>query len=212
MKSVYFVNMLYWVKQFNLDIMAIDSDKTPSFHKFFLIFILTVSLLVGCSSNSNTDEDKVEEVQDKVEVPAPLDSTLSQDSSVPVKEGIEASNETQVTLEEPVTPEVKAYQPGIFAAFDQVAFDEALADNQKILLGFHADWCHVCKANEPIIVSGLENSDVVAFRINYDTAQDLKSQYGVTLQSTYIFLEGEKEVERKTGVLNETSFSELINI
>ncbi|MGB0119716.1 MAG: thioredoxin family protein [Solirubrobacterales bacterium] len=54
------------------------------------------------------------------------------------------------------------------------------------LLFFHAPWCSQCQALE----ADIEASDIPAgttiFKVDYDTNQDLRQEYGVTIQTTMV--------------------------
>lgn len=55
------------------------------------------------------------------------------------------------------------------------------------MLFFHADWCPKCRALDADIAAHLDTlSDVTIYKVNYDTATDLRKQYGVTLQTTLV--------------------------
>ena len=61
--------------------------------------------------------------------------------------------------------------------------------NPKILF-FHATWCPTCKAADSVF-SGVENTiglDIV--KVDYDEYSDLKSQYGVVSQHTFVLVDG----------------------
>lgn len=65
----------------------------------------------------------------------------------------------------------------------------AKAENQPTVLFFHANWCPTCKAMEKDLnekADQLKTSGVQVLKIDYDTANDLKKQYGVTGQSTFV--------------------------
>lgn len=165
--------------------------------------LATIFLLAACSGSNaplNTDLN--------VQEPSSLTPTNEETSLV------EAESEAKVLENDPSTPvtetpEATIYVTGVIQPFDQKKFEAAQADNKRIFLDFYASWCPTCRANAPIIEAGLKDSDVVAFRVNYDTATDLKKDYKVTYQSTYILLEGESE-KRKVGMLTEDDMKSLI--
>ncbi len=54
------------------------------------------------------------------------------------------------------------------------------------LLFFHAPWCSQCNALESDIeASGLPDG-VTIFKVDYDSNQDLRQEYGVTIQTTMV--------------------------
>lgn len=54
------------------------------------------------------------------------------------------------------------------------------------LLFFHASWCSQCKALESDIESSDLPDGVTIFKVDYDTNQDLRQEYGVTIQTTVV--------------------------
>jgi len=54
------------------------------------------------------------------------------------------------------------------------------------LLFFHAPWCPQCRALEADIVDNGLPEDVTVVKVDYDSRQDLKQKYGVTLQTTVV--------------------------
>ena len=58
-----------------------------------------------------------------------------------------------------------------------------------MILDFHADWCPVCLANDPIITAAFRdntNTNLVGFKVNYDKETDLKREFNIASQSTII--------------------------
>ncbi|MBK5111597.1 MAG: thioredoxin family protein [Thermoleophilia bacterium] len=54
------------------------------------------------------------------------------------------------------------------------------------LLFFHAPWCSQCEALESDIeTNGLPNG-VTVFKVDFDSNQDLRQEYGVTIQTTMV--------------------------
>jgi thioredoxin 1 len=72
-----------------------------------------------------------------------------------------------------------AYNSGLLAS----------ADKSPTVIFFHASWCPTCKAAEADInknLDALKASGVQILKTDYDTSTELKKQYGVTSQSTFV--------------------------
>lgn len=54
------------------------------------------------------------------------------------------------------------------------------------LLFFHADWCSQCVSLENDIKAGGVPDGVTVFEVDYDSNQDLRQEYGVTIQTTVV--------------------------
>lgn len=60
-------------------------------------------------------------------------------------------------------------------------------ENKRILY-FHADWCPICKTLDSELTNSQQNipTDVVIYKVNYDTEEELKNQYAITYQHTFV--------------------------
>jgi thiol-disulfide isomerase/thioredoxin len=84
------------------------------------------------------------------------------------------------------------YTPEAFAA----------AANMKRILFFFAPWCPTCVPLDKKISAnpGQIPSDVILFRVNYDDEKDLKAQYGITYQHTFVFVDAQgNEITKWNG-------------
>ncbi|WP_052193841.1 thioredoxin family protein [Microbacterium sp. ZOR0019] len=55
-----------------------------------------------------------------------------------------------------------------------------------VVLFFHADWCPSCRATDESLTTAGVPAGLTVVKIDYDTATDLKREYGVTQQHTFI--------------------------
>lgn len=72
----------------------------------------------------------------------------------------------------------------------------------KALLFFHAAWCPFCRAAEADILSKYDQipEDVTIFKVDYDSEKELRSQYGVTTQHTFVQIDSDgDEVTKWVG-------------
>ncbi|MGB0099895.1 MAG: thioredoxin family protein, partial [Nocardioides sp.] len=70
----------------------------------------------------------------------------------------------------------------------------AYADSDVVLY-FHADWCHDCQATEASIEADGIPDGLTLVEIDYDERTDLRQDYGVTVQHTFVLVDdaGEKQ-------------------
>ena len=64
--------------------------------------------------------------------------------------------------------------------------DAVTSTNGTKLLFFHAPWCPQCRALEASIKKDGLPHGVTVFKVDYDTNQDLRRNYGVTIQTTLV--------------------------
>lgn len=88
---------------------------------------------------------------------------------------------------------------------------EAVANTkgQRILF-FHAPWCPQCRKLEASIKAGAIPSGVTIFKVDYDSNQKLRQQYGVTIQTTLILLDENGNEARKYVAYDQPSLEALI--
>jgi len=78
--------------------------------------------------------------------------------------------------------------------------DQYLEDNKKVILNFSATRCPVCQALKKDIMTKLDSIplDTVIVEVDYDTYEDLKDEYGVTKQTTLIYINKDKSEIART--------------
>lgn len=76
-----------------------------------------------------------------------------------------------------------ASQPGQYVEYSPELVAETPGDK---LLFFHADWCSQCVSLEGDIEASGVPDGVTIFKVDYDSNQDLRQKYGVTIQTTLV--------------------------
>jgi thiol-disulfide isomerase/thioredoxin len=134
-----------------------------------------VLALAGCASPSA--DDKVSSpssaaVPDVAPTAKPLPSTEPEESlaSTDVAEAEEPSG------------------PGSYVTFADYEADPAAYADTDVVLFFNADWCSTCKIARDNIQSDLAAipSGLTIVVVDFDTANDLRQKYGVTVQHTFV--------------------------
>ncbi|MBX3098729.1 MAG: thioredoxin [Salinibacterium sp.] len=92
------------------------------------------------------------------------------------------------------TPETAGAAAGVYENYT----DTAIANAQgTTLLFFHAPWCPQCRAVESDILSKGVPAGVTIIKVDFDSRQDVRQQYDVNQQTTFIKLDSSgKEVQR----------------
>lgn len=73
--------------------------------------------------------------------------------------------------------------PGVYADYT----DDAVANaDGRVLLFFHAPWCPQCRSVEADILADGVPAGVTILKVDFDSRTDLRQQYGVTLQTTFV--------------------------
>ena len=66
-----------------------------------------------------------------------------------------------------------------------------IGQGEKIVLFFHATWCPYCIENDARLTKFYSAAQVPlsTYRVDFDTANELKTRFGVTQQDTFIVLD-----------------------
>jgi thiol-disulfide isomerase/thioredoxin len=91
------------------------------------------------------------------------------------------------TPTESAAPSAAPATAGAYVDYNQTAITEA---EGRILLFFHAPWCPQCRSVEADIVAQGVPAGVTIIKVDYDSNQGLRQQYGVTLQTTFVEVDG----------------------
>jgi thiol-disulfide isomerase/thioredoxin len=78
------------------------------------------------------------------------------------------------------------------------------------VLFFHASWCPQCrKLDEELRAAGAPDG-LTVFRVDYDSRTDLRQKYGVTLQTTVVFVDDGGEPISSSVLYDDPSIASLV--
>ena len=98
------------------------------------------------------------------------------------------------------------YVEGVFTSYSEPAVDST--SGRKVLF-FHAPWCPQCRMIEADIKKSAIPSGVTIFKVDYDSNQDLRQKYGVTLQTTFVEIDNDRKLIDKYVAYNEPTFDSV---
>lgn len=81
----------------------------------------------------------------------------------------------------------------------------ASAQGQRVLF-FHAPWCPQCRSIEKGILKDGVPGGFSILKVDYDTNQDLREKYGVTLQTTFVKIDEQGNEIEKFVAYDEPTF------
>lgn len=115
-----------------------------------------------------------------------------------------AQNSTPTTEQTSTTPEqTQTTTTGVYT--DYTPEKLAQATGQKVLF-FHASWCPQCRSIDKGITADAIPKDTTIFKVDYDTNQDLRKKYGVTLQTTFVVIDDNQNLVKKHVGYDEPTF------
>ncbi len=77
--------------------------------------------------------------------------------------------------------------------YNRADYEEALAAGNDVFLDFFATWCTICRANQTYIDEALtevNNPNLIHFVVDYDNEIQLKKEFDIFLQSSYVLIPG----------------------
>ncbi len=128
-------------------------------------------------------------------------STPTQSATSEPAEAAPAESETPV----PAEPEPMAagayldYEDGIIA---RTAGPKALF--------FHATWCPNCRQLDEELRAAGAPDGLTVFKVDYDSRTDLRRQYGVTLQTTVVFVDDDGTAISSRVLYDDPSIAALV--
>lgn len=103
-----------------------------------------------------------------------------------------------------VTQKPQASAPGAYVNYSN---DVIASTAGKKVLFFHAPWCPQCRQIDSEInaqASLPENTTII--KVDYDSHQDLRQKYGVTLQTTFVEVDDNGDSIQKYVAYNEPTY------
>lgn len=100
----------------------------------------------------------------------------------------------------PALSEPSSDTPAVMVAsgrYEDYSFD--LIDDtgyQTTILFFYAGWCPECRGYDQAIKAASLPDGLQILKVNYDDAQALRKQYGVTIQSSFVRVNGAGEKQK----------------
>lgn len=96
------------------------------------------------------------------------------------------TNQTTPTSVASTQPQQATTTPASGAGYVAYSEDSLSTTAGDKVLFFHAPWCWQCREIEKGINEQGVPAGLTIFKVDYDTHQDLRKKYGVTLQTTFV--------------------------
>jgi len=95
---------------------------------------------------------------------------------------------------------------GVYTTYTKSKFEWSTA---KRLLFFHAPWCPQCRELDADIKSTTLPQDITILKVDFDSNQDLRSKYGVTIQTTVVKVDDSGKLVKKFVAYEDPTFSSI---
>jgi len=116
-------------------------------------------------------------------------------NAIEERQKIQAKKDVEMEREDEAEMDTELASEGSYTAFK----DGVIGNGETSVLFFHATWCPACKKNNGLLESwyGAEQFMRSVYKIDFDTATELRKQFGVTGQDTFVLIDGSgNEIER----------------
>lgn len=132
----------------------------------------------------------------------PADSTSNQstDQSELSAEPAESQPAPQPT---PTTPAASA------GAYKDYSANAISSTKGTKILFFHAPWCPQCRQLEASIKAGPIPDNVTIFKVDYDSNQQLRQKYGVTIQTSLVKVDDSGNLVKRYVAYDEPTLNSL---
>lgn len=130
-------------------------------------------------------------------------------------DGSPAGGQSDGSVEASATPAAPAAGETSTAAAAAGAYIEysdgiiAETEGTKVLF-FHASWCPNCRALEKDITDGPIPAGLTIIKVDFDNSADLRQQYGVTLQTTVVYVDDDGSELGKAILAEDPSVDALV--
>lgn len=121
---------------------------------------------------------------------------LSRPSEEAPKPSVSTSveNDTATSQDDTQNQDQTSNVKGSYQDYSEQALNSSSTTN---LLFFHAPWCPQCRSLEKSIQESELPDGVTIFKVDYDSNQELRKKYGVTIQTTVVKLNNQRELDKK---------------
>ncbi len=147
--------------------------------------------LISGSASFTRQSENTESLMDSKMVDSDVAET--EDSMAASGEVVEPTPAGEI--KDSIEPDVAKYQEYSSESF-------AAAGGTRRVLFFHAAWCPTCKVAHADFVDAqsLIPEDVMVFKTDYDTEDELKKKYAVTYQHTFVEVDAQgKQLQKWNG-------------
>jgi thioredoxin 1 len=88
--------------------------------------------------------------------------------------------------------------------------DELIANNDVVLVDYHAEWCGPCKMLEPTVEEIAEETDAVVAKVDIDELQDLAREKQIRSVPTLQFYAHGEKAHQVIGVQSKEDLVDVI--
>jgi len=173
------------------------------------LLLVSALLLVACKPNTIANPDDFSSSSSSEVMTSSSESSVSS-SSVTVSVSSLSSSVSSVSSIPQATQSVAPKKTGgVYTTY----YDGVIGNGQTSVLFFHAAWCPYCRTHDASLsawYNGDPNPAISTYKIDFDTAETLKAQFGVVQQDTFVVIDGQGNVVQTLSFPSDASLEALI--
>lgn len=183
-------------------------------HKSYLTVLLLPALaLAGCSSSS--DADKKDDVMMSTSATSSAMSTSSEAPETSAAMDKDAKDGMKKdAMEKDAMEKDSMNKGGEFVTYEQYMehSDAAMHHDGRTVLFFDASWCPDCQKLKNALRSEHDviPADVTVVDVDYDSHNDLRKQYGVTMQHTFVEVDAQGNKVSSWSITDPSALNEKL--
>ena len=188
-------------------------------HKSYLTVLLLPALaLAGCSSSSDADKK-----DDAMMSTSATSSAMSTSSEAPetsaamdkdAKDGMKKDSMEKDGMKKDSMEKDAMNKGGEFVTYEQYMehSDAAMHHDGRTVLFFDASWCPDCQKLKNALSSEHDviPADVTVVDVDYDSHNDLRKQYGVTMQHTFVEVDAQGNKVSSWSITDPSALNEKL--
>lgn len=178
-------------------------------HKSYLTVLLLPALaLAGCSSSSDADKK-----DDAMMSTSATSSAMSTSSEAP-ETSAAMDKDAKDGMKKDSMEKDSMNKGGEFVTYEQYMehSDAAMHHDGRTVLFFDASWCPDCQKLKNALSSEHDviPADVTVVDVDYDSHNDLRKQYGVTMQHTFVEVDAQGNKVSSWSITDPSALNEKL--
>lgn len=185
---------------------------------YLTVLLLPALALAGCSSSSDADKK-----DDAMMSTSATSSAMSTSSEAPetsaamdkdAKDGMKKDSMEKDAMEKDSMEKDSMNKGGEFVTYEQYMehSDAAMHHDGRTVLFFDASWCPDCQKLKNALSSEHDviPADVTVVDVDYDSHNDLRKQYGVTMQHTFVEVDAQGNKVSSWSITDPSALNEKL--
>lgn len=171
------------------------------------VFFLTILTLTSCQKSIEFQKEDVQPEAIEVQMNAIEQRRQMEADKNDTVETTQSSSTNDVVMDDQDDAN-QEYTQGTYTAYTE----GVIGNGETSVLFFHATWCPACKQNNTNLEEwyAADTFPRSVYKIDYDTSIDLRKQFGVTGQDTFIVIDGNGEEQQRVSFPSEEALRALL--